>query len=283
MKRDLKEKRVVITGAASGLGRSLSLVLARRNCRIGVVDINTERARETLDMVVNNGGSGEIYETDVSVAKNVETMAEHFFQTWGGVDLLVNNAGVAVTGYVGNISLKDWEWLYGVNFWGMLYGCHSFIPRMKSQGGGYIMNVASSAGILCSPEMAPYNTSKAAIISLSETLYAELAPFNIGVTALCPMFFKTNLIENTRSETEMEQKLAEAAFNNARITSDEVAEAAIKAVEKGRLYCIPQFSGKFHWVMKRLNPHSYYRNNAALNRKGWLIPMMYWMARKGMV
>ena len=116
MKRDLKEKRVVITGAASGLGRSLSLVLARKNCRIGIVDINTERARETLDMVVNNGGSGEIYETDVSVAKNVETMAEHFFQTWGGVDFLVNNAGVAVTGYVGNISLKDWEWLYGVNF-----------------------------------------------------------------------------------------------------------------------------------------------------------------------
>jgi NAD(P)-dependent dehydrogenase (short-subunit alcohol dehydrogenase family) len=279
----LDGKRAVITGAGSGLGRSLALVLARKGCRIGIADINAEGAGETLDMVVRMGGSGEVYRLDVSVAEEVEAMAEHFFVAWGGVDLLVNNAGVAVGGFVGNIPLEEWGWIYGINFWGMLYGCHSFIPRMRAQGGGHILNVASAMGITCLGELAPYNTSKAAIISLSETLYSELAPANIGVTALCPMFIKTNLMDRTRVETEMERDIAEAAFNYSRMSSDEVAEAAIKAVEKGKLYCIPQLSGKLHWIMKRINPHLYYRQYAFLNRHGWLNPLELWMARRGLV
>lgn len=280
---DLDGKRVVITGAASGLGRSLALALARRGCRIGVADIDAEGAEEALEMVFKSGGSGETYGLDVRSADDVEAMADHFFTAWGGVDLLVNNAGVAVGGFVGNIPLEDWEWLYGANFWGVLHGCHSFIPRMKAQGGGHIMNVASSMGITCIAELAPYNTSKAAVISLSETLCSELSPFGIGVTALCPMFFKTNLIRNTRVETETEQQIAEAAFDFSRMSSDEVAEAAIRAVEKGKLYCIPQLSGKLHWTVKRINPRLYYRSLAMLNRRGWLMPLMYWMARKGLV
>ena len=127
----LDGKRVVITGAASGLGRALTLALARKGCRIGVVDINVEGAQETLRMVERAGGSGDIYELDVAQPDKVEAMAEHFFSSWGGVELLVNNAGVVVTGCVGDIRLEDWDWLFGVNFWGLLYGCHSFIPRMK--------------------------------------------------------------------------------------------------------------------------------------------------------
>jgi NAD(P)-dependent dehydrogenase (short-subunit alcohol dehydrogenase family) len=280
---NLDGKRVVITGAASGLGRSLALALARKGCRIAVVDINTEGAGETLEMVVRNGGSGEIYELDVGVVADFDAMADHFFKSWGGVDLLINNAGVAVGGFVGNIPLEQWEWIIGINFWGMIYGCHCFIPRMKAQGGGHIMNVASAMGITSLGELAPYNISKAAIISLSETLSIELAPYNIGVTALCPMFFNTNLIDNTRYETEMEYEIANAAFTCARITCDEVAEAALKAVEKGRLYCIPQLSGKVQWIFKRLNPNFYYRLYAFLNRKGWLMPLLLWMARKGLV
>jgi len=280
---DLNGKRVVITGAASGLGRSLALVLARKGCRIGIVDIDTEGAGETLEMVVRSGGSGEIYELDVRVAIDFAAMAEHFFRSWGGVDLLVNNAGVGMGGYTGNIPLEDWEWLISINFWGMVYGCHYFIPRMKTQGGGNILNVASAMGITSFGEMAPYNTAKAAIISLSETLYSELAPYNIGVTALCPMFFKTSLMEHSRFETDLEHDIAEAAFGYSRISSDEVAEAAIRAVERGRLYCIPQLSGHIHWIIKRISPRLYYRQLAWLNRRGWLHPLELWMARKGLV
>ncbi len=279
----LDGKRVVITGAASGFGRSLALALARKGCRIAIADIDAEGAEETLEMVIREGGSGETYRVDVSVATEVEAMAEHFFGVWGGVDLLVNNAGVAVGGFVGNIPLEDWEWLYGVNFWGVVYGCHSFIPRMKVQGGGHILNVASAMGITCLGELAPYNTAKAAVIALSETLRSELAPYSIGVTALCPMFFKTNLMDNTRIETEMEREIAHYAFNCARMSSDEVAERAVRAVEKNRLYCIPQPSGRAHWLIKRINPRLYYGVFALLSRRGWLNPLVLWMARKGLV
>jgi NAD(P)-dependent dehydrogenase (short-subunit alcohol dehydrogenase family) len=279
----LEGKKVVVTGAASGLGRSLALALARKGCRIGVVDINTEGAQETLEMVQRAGGSGEIYELDVRVSIDVEAMADHFFRSWGGVDVLFNNAGVAVTGFVGGVPLKDWEWIHAINFWGMLYGCHSFIPRMKAQGGGYIVNTASAAGIVSFLEMGPYNTTKAAVISLSETMKVELAPDNIGVSVVCPMFFDTGLLDDLRYETEFENELGHAAFECSRITCDEVAEAVVKGVEKGRLFIVPQLSGKVFWIQKRLSPALYFGQLALLNKLGWARPLFLWMARHGLL
>ncbi|MFW6113376.1 MAG: SDR family NAD(P)-dependent oxidoreductase [Actinomycetota bacterium] len=279
----LDSKRVVVTGAASGLGRSLALVLARKGCRMGLADLRAAGAEETLKMVVERGGSGEAYEIDVSKPDEVEAMAAHFFQTWGGVDLLVNNAGVVATGYVGDIPLDDWKWIFGVNFWGMLYGCHSFIPRMKERGGGHILNVASSAGLFSLLEMSPYNTTKAAVIALSETLRAELAPDNIGVTVLCPMFFKTHLLDTMRYTDEFETDFGRATFDNARMTSEEVAEAAVRALDKGKLYCIPQRSGRILWGIKRLNPGLFHSTIAYMSRRDWGKPLFMWMARKGLL
>ena len=281
--KKLDGKRVVITGAASGLGRAMALVLARKGCRIGIADIDTDGAGETLGMVERAGGSGEVYELDVSQPGKVEAMADHFFASWGGVDLLVNNAGVVVTGYVGDIPLEDWEWLFGVNFWGMLYGCHSFIPRMKKQGGGYILNVASEGGIIFLPWMAPYNTSKAGIVSLSMTLKAELATEGIGVTVVCPAFFNTHLLDNMRYEDEFETEFAHATFEHARMTADEVAEAAIRAVEKGKLFCVPQPSAKIGWALERLNPGLFQAGLATLIRQPWGKPLFMWMAGKGLL
>ncbi len=281
--KKLDGKSAVITGAASGLGRSLALALARKGCRIGVVDIDTGGAEETLEMVKGAGGSGEIYFLDVSVPKDWEVMAEHFFCNWGGVDLLVNNAGVVSAGIVGDIPLEDWEWIFSVNFWGMLYGCHTFIPRMKEQGGGHIMNVASSAGILSMMEMAPYNTTKAAVVSLTETLKMELAPDGIGVTVLCPMFFNTHLLDGMRYTDKFETDFAHTTFEYARMTSEKVAEASLQAIEKGRLYCIPQASGRVYWAIKRLNPDTFHGSLAFLNRRSWGKSLFIWMARKGML
>ncbi|NPV60021.1 MAG: SDR family NAD(P)-dependent oxidoreductase [Actinobacteria bacterium] len=281
--KKLDGKRAVITGAASGLGRATAVALARRGCHVGVVDIDLEGAEETLGMVRAAGGSGEIYELDVRVAMDWEAMAEHFFSSWGGVDLLVNNAGVVSTGYVGDIPLEDWEWIFSINFWGMLYGCHFFLPRMKRQGHGHILNVASAAGIFNLLEMAPYNTTKAAVISLSETLREELAPEGIGITVLCPMFFNTNLLNTMRYTDEFEPEFARTTFEHARMTADEVAEAAIRAVEKGKLYCVPQFSGRFLWVIKRFSPGVFQGAVAFGNRFSWGKKVFMWMARKGLL
>ena len=279
----LDGKKVVITGAASGLGRALALALARKGCRIGIVDINTERAQETLEMVVAHGGSGEIYELDVRVAIDWEAMAGHFFTSWGGVDVLVNNAGVAVTGFVGDIPVENWEWIFSINFWGMVYGCHTFIPRMKAQGGGHIVNVASAAGLLSLQEMAPYNTTKAAVIALTETLRSELSPFKIAVTVVCPMFFNTHLLDDMRYTDEFETEFAHATFDNARMSADEVAQAVLKAIEKKRLYAIPQRSGRVLWALKRMRPGLYHGALAFFNRYKMGRPLFMWMARKGLV
>ncbi|MDI6830241.1 MAG: SDR family NAD(P)-dependent oxidoreductase [Actinomycetota bacterium] len=282
MKR-LDGKKVVITGAASGLGRAMAVALGRRGCRVGVVDIDLEGAEETLKKVNEVGGSGEVYELDVRVAVDWGAMAEHFFSSWGGVDLLVNNAGVVSTGYVGDIPLEDWEWIFSVNFWGMLYGCHFFLPRMKRQGHGHILNVASAAGIFNLLEMSPYNATKAAVISLTETLKGELSPEGIGVTVLCPMFFNTNLLSTMRYTDEFEPEFARTTFEHARMTADEVAEAAIRAVERGKLYCIPQLSGRLYWLLKRLNPSVFQGAVAFGNRYPRGKKLFMWMARKGLL
>ncbi len=281
--KKLDGKKVVITGAASGFGRALALAVARKGCRVGVVDINLDGAQETLRLVEQAGGSGETYELDVRVVKDWETMANYFFRHWEGVDVLINNAGVVSVGTVGEIPIEDWEWIFSINFWGMVYGCHTFIPHMKEQGSGYIVNVASANGLMCLLEMAPYNTTKAAVIALSETLRPELAPFKIGVTTACPMFFNTHLIDDMRFTDEFWSDAARVAFDNARMTADEVAQSVVKAVEKRKLYVVPQATGKVLWRIKRINPGLFHGSQAFLNRTGIGRSAFMWLARKGLV
>jgi NAD(P)-dependent dehydrogenase (short-subunit alcohol dehydrogenase family) len=252
-------RNAVITGAASGLGRELAIGLARRGWKILIADINRTGMEQTLTLVRQAGGKGEVYDCDVSRPENVQSMADYCFSTWKSVDLLVNNAGVAAAGFAGDIKLEDWHWCVGINFWGMLHGCHSFIPGMKAQGGGHIINVASCAGIFSLMEMGPYNVTKAAIISLSETIRTELAPHNIGVTVVCPMFFNTNLLNNMRYVDQFQHDFAHSAFEHGRLSAEQIAEMAIKAYEKNRLYLIPQFTGKIFWILKRLSPEIFYR------------------------
>lgn len=281
--KNLDGKRVVITGAASGFGRAMAVAFARRGCRVGIADIDTEGAGVTLGMAERVGGVGETYRLDVRRTDEWEAMADHFYSSWGGVDVIVNNAGVVSVGHVGDITRENWDWIFDINFWGMVYGCHTFVPRFKAQGGGHIINVASAGGLLCMQEMAPYNTSKAAVIALSETLRSELSPHKIGVTVACPMFFHTHLADNMRYTDEFQKDFAVTTFENARMTADEVAEAAVRAAEKGKLYVVPQASGKVLWSLKRLSPGFFYGFMAFLNRTGVGRRLFMWMARKGLL
>src|SRR6185312_10510780 len=113
--------------------------------------------------------------------------------------LVINNAGVAVGGRVGEVALDDWRWIMGVNLWGVIHGCHVFATQLRAQGSGHILNVASAAGLLAPPGMAPYNVTKAAVVALSETLRGELRDAGVGVTVLCPTFFRTNIAASSRA------------------------------------------------------------------------------------
>lgn len=278
----LDKKRAVITGAGSGLGRALALYLARKHWKIGIADIDDAGASETLKKVDQAGGTGAVFNIDVTDPSAVKKMADHFFSLWGGVDLLVNNAGIAVGGAVGEVALKDWKKIVDVNFWGMLHGCHEFIPRMRAQGGGRILNVASAAGLLSLTNMAPYNVTKAAVVSLSETLRVETSPDNICITVACPMFFKTGLLDEMVSTTPWIAEVALTAFQHG-ISANTVARRLIKAVEKGRLFAIPMVSANVLWLIKRLMPNYYFYMDAWLHRRGLLSPLYLKLARWGFI
>lgn len=257
------KKRIMITGAGSGLGRAIAMEFATLGWNICASDINLERADETVAMVKKNGGDGFAVFCDVTKPEQLDALGETLVKQWGGVDIVVNNAGVAAAGFMEKIPLETWDWIIDINLKSVIYGCRTFIPILAKQGAGHIVNVASNAGIASLPEMSCYNVTKAGVISLSETLRSELKPKNIGVSVIAPTFFKTNLMDQFTSSDDRQKKMANAFFDKAKATSQDIARHVVKVVEKDKLYAITQMDGKFTWLSKRLTPEFYF------NIMGW--------------
>jgi NAD(P)-dependent dehydrogenase (short-subunit alcohol dehydrogenase family) len=277
------DRSAVITGAASGIGRELSLVYARRGWKIGLVDINMDEAAKTLEMVEKVGGTGETFKCNVREFDEVQAMADHFLDGWGKIGLLVNNAGVAAAGSVGDMPLEEWRRVIETNFWGVVYGCHTFVPRMKEQGAGHILNIGSIAGIAPIPEMPSYNTAKAGVISLSETLRIELAPYGIGVTVLCPYFLNTNIFNSTTFTDDFQEEVAREAMANVHMTVEEAVRRTVAAVDKNKLYIFPQWSARLSNLAKRISPSGYIGLFAYLNKIDALKPMLLKTVQKGLL
>ncbi len=249
--------RAVVTGAASGFGRAIALELAGRRARLVLSDIDESGLAETAQLAEARGAQVHTRRCDVREPDQVEAQAIVAEDAWGGTDLLVNNAGVAVAGPVGDIPLEDWRWQLDINLWGVIYGCHAFVPRMRQQGSGWILNVASSAGLLNAPLMGPYNVTKAGVVALSETLYGELHGTGVHVSALCPTFFRTNIHLGARSANAELVGTTEKLVTEAKWSAEEVATLALAGVEAGRLHIIPQADGRFLWRAKRLLGHRF--------------------------
>ena len=269
LEKRFPEKRVFITGAGSGLGRCMALELAARGWRVAVSDINRKRIQESAGMVGAAGGRALELPCDVTKPKDFEKALKTVNREWGGVDIVVNNAGVAAGGYMDAIPLAEWDWIIGVNLKSVVYGCRTFIPQLREQGGGHIVNIASNAGIASLAEMSSYNVTKAGVISLSETLSIELAPHRIGVTVVCPTFFKTNLMDQFKSTDERQRKLAEQMFARANTSAEKIARHTVRSVEKGKLYVLTQFDAKLAWRTKRMSPELYFRFLGWAYRKGF--------------
>jgi len=284
------EKTVAITGAASGLGRAFASAWAAQGWKVGILDIDMDGAEETLAMVLEEGGTGEALRCDVREPEEVEAAADHLYRRWGAVGVLVNNAGVGGGGTVGDIPLQDWEKVVGIDLWGVVHGCHAFIPRMKEQGSGHIVNVASLAGLISVPGFAPYNVCKAAVVSLSQTLRTELAPSHIGVTVVCPPVVETNIIDNTLDmageidyDIADELELLRTAMKASRITPAHIAAMTLKAVERNRLYVTPGIPLRLSWLNARLAPSLFYGLSALLARRGWEKQVYRFLANRGWV
>jgi len=262
-----KGSRAVVTGAGSGIGRAFALELARRGGRVVCSDLNPATAEATAETIREQGGHALAVPCDVSVLEQVEALADRAQQWFGEAPtLVINNAGVGAGGKpVGEISMEDWHWVMGVNMWGVVHGCHVFTPRLRAGGGGGIINVCSTASFAAAPSMGPYNASKAAVLALSETLAAETAGAGITVTALCPTVVKTNIFRDGRID-ESVTPLMNKWVSLTGVSAEGVAGTTLKALDKGRLYVLPQVDARLIWRAKRYLPTTYARGAGLLSR-----------------
>jgi NAD(P)-dependent dehydrogenase (short-subunit alcohol dehydrogenase family) len=250
-----QRKTGLITGAASGLGRAIAVRLARDGWNLALADVNDEASEETLRLVRQAGGDGFVEHLDVRNIEEWQSLRERLRAQWSQLDLLVNNAGVAGSGRVGEYSIENWHWIVDINLWNGINGCHTFVDWLKANPqGAHIINTCSLAAIVSAPTMAAYNVTKAGMLTLSETLYSELLPHNVGVTALCPSVFRTNLLDKSRWSQPEERKLFEKGFAQTKMTADYVADAAIRAMQRKQLYVLVPFESRFNWYLKRLAP-----------------------------
>lgn len=251
----MNRKRILITGGASGLGKALAMRFAHQGYGVLIVDVNNERGAEALSELQQIHEDVAYNHCDVSQEADFRRIAEFLQDTWQGVDVVVNNAGVGGTaGKIEDVSGGDWEWVWSINVLGVVHGCKVFTPIFKAQGHGYFVNVASMAGLLNAPFMSNYNVSKAAVISLSETLNIELRDDNIGVSVVCPAFFKTNLTENLRSHQSDIQGRVQRWMEASTVSAEDVAKAIETAIEQRRFWVLTHALERRLWRFKRWVP-----------------------------
>ena len=249
----------VVTGAGSGIGRSFAMELAKRGGTVVCADINLDAAQETVNLITSQTQRKAFaVQCDVGIKEQVQALAENAEKLMDHpVTLLINNAGVGLGGKFDEVSLDDWQWCMHVNLWGVIHGCHYFVPKFKQQGYGAIINVASAAGYTAAPEMTAYNVTKSSVLALSETLSAELRQDQIRVNVLCPTLVPTNIMKNGRLPLHYAGLADDLLMNHAFITSDKVAIKTLNSLDADKLYTIPQPDAKLFWMMKRASPSLY--------------------------
>jgi NAD(P)-dependent dehydrogenase (short-subunit alcohol dehydrogenase family) len=260
--KDLKDKVAVVTGGASGLGLAMARIFASEGMKLVLADVEEESLRRVETDFRKAGVPVVGLKTDVSRAQDVERLAEKTLAMFGGAHLLCNNAGVAPGGLVWENTLPDWEWVLGVNLWGVIHGVRVFLPIMLRQDTEcHVVNTASVAGLLSVPGMGAYCVSKHAVVTLTECLYHDLAQRDakVGVSVLCPAFVPTGISDSERnrpahlrnaprSKTAEEQEREEQmrkAVSSGRVSAEDVANRVLEAVKENRFYILthPKIKG----------------------------------------
>ncbi|QQP97062.1 SDR family oxidoreductase [Lysobacter enzymogenes] len=258
--------RVFITGGASGLGRALAEGYARDGARVLIGDVNAARGEETLAALRALQPQAHYLHCDVTREDDLHAAAQWMQANWGGADLVVNNAGVADMGPVEAMPLADWEWMVQINLLGVVRGCKAFIPMLKRQRGGALLNIASMAGLVHPPFAGAYNATKAAVVALSETLKAELEPDGVRVSVACPAFFRTNLGESLRTRDPRYARWMKKLVADSTIDADSIAARIRAGVARGEFRILTHPSAKRFWMLKRLLPYNWFE--AAMRRAG---------------
>ena len=255
--KDLKGRVAVVTGAASGLGRAMALAFADQGMHVALGDV--AEMSDVFAAVEAKDVSALSMKLDVSNAAEVEAFAATVERDLGPAFLVCNNAGVSPLGAAWETSVGDWQWILGVNLWGVIHGIRSFVPRLMKRNVGHVVNTASVAGLINPPGSGAYNVTKHAVVALSETLHHDLRERGsaVGVSVLCPAYVPTGIADSERSrpsgleatvktpEAIARQQMLKKAVASGRLSADDIAMAVVQAVREERFYILthPRIKG----------------------------------------
>lgn len=273
--KDFAAKVVVITGAGSGIGRSLALKLARKGAFVAISDINEANLKETETQVQTLGGRVHAAKLDVADRKAFYRYADAVKAEFGKVDVVINNAGVTVNERIDALTYEDFEWIMNINFWGVVYGTKAFLPHLKESKEAYIVNVSSVFGLIAFPTQGAYNASKFAVKGFTEALRYELADTSVTPICIHPGGINTNIMENGRfhhaDDRGTTKQQATAHFHKvARTSADEAADTIINAIKSKNRRVLIGNDAVIIDAMSRLLPGTYDKLVGFFMNSKWL-------------
>lgn len=250
--KKLAERVAVVTGAGSGIGRALCMELARRGAHIAAVDIDEDALAEARGRVESLGRNCSVHRVNVADRTQMEALPSRVIAEHGAVHILVNNAGVSVNLRFLEQNIEDLEWITGINYWGVLYGCRFFLPHLLQADEAHILNLSSSAGFIGMKWQTSYSATKFAVAGFSESLYVELSNTNVGITCAHPGAVATNILGAARMDQGRRNRLLKT-FKYA-TPPEHAARTLCNAIERKRFKQLLCVDSRLLYLMKRLSP-----------------------------
>ena len=272
--KNFKNKVAAITGAGSGIGQQLAVLLAKQGCHLSLSDVNEQGLAKTVELVKDSHVRVTIKKVNVAKLEEVRAWAAETVQDHGSVNVIFNNAGVALGSTVEGASYEELEWIVNINFWGVVYGTKEFLPLIKQSGEGHIINISSLFGLTAQPTQSAYNATKFAVRGFTESLRQELDLENCGVSALCvhPGGIRTNIANAAKMNDSirtlgMHPEKSARSFNKLlRCPPEEAARQIIEAVQKDKRRLLIGNDAKTLDLIQRILPTGYQRVTAFATR-----------------
>ncbi|NHC03111.1 SDR family oxidoreductase [Acinetobacter sp. 187] len=268
--KNFKNKVAAITGAGSGIGQQLAVLLAKQGCHLSLSDVNEKGLADTVELIKDSNVRVTTKKVDVAKQPEVKAWAEETVRNHGAVNMIFNNAGVALGSTVEGASYEELEWIVNINFWGVVYGTKEFLPYIKKTGDGHIINISSLFGLTAQPTQSAYNATKFAVRGFTESLRQELDIENKGVSALCvhPGGIRTNIANDARMNDSLRslgmnpEKSAKTFNKLLRCPPEEAARQILEAVQKDRRRLLIGNDAKVIDLMQRVLPTGYQKVTA---------------------
>lgn len=259
----LRDSLALVTGAGSGIGRATSLALAEQGVRVLAVDIDADAAAKTAVACEAAGPESHSFVCDVADAAALQRLADEVHERWEPLHILVNNAGVGMSGRILDMSLDDWRWIRSINLDGVFHGCRVFGPAMVEAGRGHVVNLSSGLGYTPRATEPAYVATKAAVLALSQSLRADWKPRGVGVTAICPGIINTPIVDNTRFlGGEADSKARTVKIFRRSHKPETVAKAIVRAIVDDRIVVPVGWEAKLGWWAHRFLPLSLHQLGA---------------------